>query len=73
MITAMTTDKKRVIIGLSPLDLDRLRRGEAISLHMDKTLPIQILLFGGPSDQAMALEIAEFAGPGTVIDRRLVD
>src|SRR4249920_2007842 len=67
-----------MIIGLSHKNLDELRKGHPIKCRASDfgvTGDIEILIFSGPTEMAMAREMADLVGPetDTKIDPRLRD
>lgn len=67
-----------VIIGLSHKNLKELKKGRPIkcsSLDFGCSVDIEILIFSGETEQAMAREMIEVVGPDTKIsiDPRLRD
>ncbi len=67
-----------MIIGLSHHNLDELKKGHPIKCRaadFGVTGDIEILIFSGKTEQAMAREMAEMVGPETdvKIDPRLRD
>lgn len=65
-----------VILGLSHVNLQRLKEGKAIKIDGNELgISVDISIFSGETEQTMAKDIAEFIGPQTEvkIDRRLTD
>jgi hypothetical protein len=59
-----------VILGLSHLNLDRLRAGQPITFAGDEVGladTVQVMIFAGETEQAMAHELAELVGEKTEV------
>jgi hypothetical protein len=66
-----------VILGLSHKNLEELKKGHPIAIHdAVRDIPgVEIFIFSGKTEQAMAREVQELIGPNTKvnIDPRLRD
>lgn len=77
MRTQLSDGRELLILGLSHLNLERLKAEQPIAFRGDTVgLPgIEILIFAGETEQSMARDMAEFVGPNTrvSISNRVTD
>ena len=79
MLKAMVSGddgRKTLVIGLSKENIRRLKKGYPIAMtDMISSIGIEILIFAGETEQAMARELADMVGATTkvTIDPRLKD
>lgn len=68
---------KLIVLGLSHLNLERLRQGQPIHFPgEDVTIPgVEFMIFSGATEATMARELEELVGPNTKtkIDPRTTD
>lgn len=77
MRTKLSDGRELLILGLSQVNLDRLKADQPIAFHGDTVgLPgLEIMIFAGETEQSMARDLAEFVGPNTrvSISKRVTD
>ena len=68
---------KIVMLGLSHVNLDRLKKGQPIKFDgAEVSLPgVEMIIFAGKDERSMQRELADLIGPGTItnIDPRFRD
>jgi hypothetical protein len=69
--------RKLVILGLSHMNLQRLKQGKPIHFPGEDVAlaGVEVMIFSGKTEQSMARDLADLVGPGTQtkIDPRTTD
>jgi hypothetical protein len=77
MRTRLSDGRELLILGLSQINLDRLKADQPIAFKGDTVgLPgLEIMIFAGETEQSMARDLSEFVGPNTraSISKRATD